>query len=95
MPRDLAMAFSSLLCLRLDSSLRGQVSELLVSGSKLKVSLCCLFPIPRIYSDQDVLYALLLCGDKVITLVRPKKHSIHPLGESLLHGLDVCFDNEL
>jgi len=29
---------------------------------------------------QDLLYVLLLVNDKVVTLLRPRKHSIHPTG---------------
>lgn len=68
MPRDLGIALSSLISLRLDASLRSQASEAIVPSSKLK----------------DVLYAILLAGDRVITLVRPKKHSIHPIDLHIL-----------
>lgn len=32
--------------------------------------------------QQDVLYVLLIARGRVITLVRPKKHSVHPAGLS-------------
>ncbi|TCD70523.1 Vacuolar fusion protein mon1 [Steccherinum ochraceum] len=59
---DLAMSTSSLNCLRLDPSLRKSVADILVPTSKIK----------------DVLYMILIAQGRVITLVRPKKHSIHP-----------------
>ncbi|KAH9950658.1 trafficking protein Mon1-domain-containing protein [Amylocystis lapponica] len=59
---DLAMTSSSLNCLRLDPVLRKSVADTLVPTSKIK----------------DILYVILLAQERVITLVRPKKHSIHP-----------------
>ncbi|KAF9221613.1 DUF254-domain-containing protein [Gyrodon lividus] len=59
---DLAMATSSLHCLQLDPSLRSRVADALVPITKLK----------------DTLYIILVARGQVITLVRPKKHSIHP-----------------
>ena len=29
---------------------------------------------------QDILYVILIAKDKVVTLIRPRKHSIHPAG---------------
>lgn len=62
MELDLAMATSSLNCLQLDQSLRARIAEALVPTSKMK----------------DTLYIILVARGQVITLVRPKKHSIHP-----------------
>ncbi|KAF7314479.1 hypothetical protein MKEN_00920900 [Mycena kentingensis (nom. inval.)] len=59
---DLAMATASLHCLRLDPSVRKRAGELLVPSSKVK----------------DVLYVVLVARGRVISLVRPRKHSIHP-----------------
>ncbi|OCH85589.1 DUF254-domain-containing protein [Obba rivulosa] len=59
---DLAMSTSSLHCLKLDPVLRKSIADVLVPTSKIK----------------DVLYVMLLAQGRVITLVRPKKHSIHP-----------------
>ncbi|KAJ6585164.1 vacuolar fusion protein MON1 [Mycena capillaripes] len=59
---DLAMATSSLHCLRLDASIRKRAAEALVPPSKMK----------------DILYVVLVARGRVITLVRPRKHSIHP-----------------
>ncbi|KIK79892.1 hypothetical protein PAXRUDRAFT_259272 [Paxillus rubicundulus Ve08.2h10] len=59
---DLAMATSSLHCLQLDPGLRSQLADSLVPITKLK----------------DTLYIILVARGQVITLVRPKKHSIHP-----------------
>jgi len=56
------MSTSSLQCLRLDSSLRKRAAEALLPSSKLK----------------DILYIILVAEGKVITLIRPRKHSIHP-----------------
>ncbi|KAL4069883.1 vacuolar fusion protein MON1 [Scleroderma yunnanense] len=59
---DLALTMSSLHCLQLDPSLRARVAEALVPITKMK----------------DTLYIILVARGQVVTLVRPKKHSIHP-----------------
>ncbi|KAI0345875.1 DUF254-domain-containing protein [Trametopsis cervina] len=59
---DLAMGTSALHCLKLEPNLRRNIGEILVPTSKIK----------------DVLYVVMVCQGRVITLVRPKKHSIHP-----------------
>ncbi|KAJ6525298.1 trafficking protein Mon1-domain-containing protein [Mycena vulgaris] len=59
---DLAMATSSLHCLRLEASIRKRAAEALVPPSKMK----------------DILYVVLVARGRVISLVRPRKHSIHP-----------------
>ncbi|KAI0769013.1 DUF254-domain-containing protein [Trametes elegans] len=59
---DLAMSTSSLHCLKLDPVLRKSVADVLVPTSKIK----------------DMLYVILVAQGRIITLVRPKKHSIHP-----------------
>ncbi|KAF5382550.1 hypothetical protein D9615_002841 [Tricholomella constricta] len=61
---DIAMSTSSLQCLRLDPSLRKRAAEALLPSSKMK----------------DILYIILVAEGKVITLIRPRKHSIHPAG---------------
>jgi len=50
--------------MRLDPTLRTRVAEALVPPSKLKT--------------KDALYALLVVDDKVVTIARPRRHSIHP-----------------
>lgn len=59
---DLAMSTSSLQCLKLDPGLRKRIADTLVPTNKIK----------------DILYVVLVAQGRVITLVRPKKHSIHP-----------------
>ncbi|KAJ7195429.1 trafficking protein Mon1-domain-containing protein [Mycena pura] len=59
---DLAMATSSLHCLRLEAGVRKRVADALVPSSKMK----------------DILYVVLVARGRVISLVRPRKHSIHP-----------------
>ncbi|KAJ7600833.1 trafficking protein Mon1-domain-containing protein [Mycena floridula] len=49
-------------CLKLDAGLRKRIAETLVPTTKMK----------------DVLYVILVGRGRVITLIRPKKHSIHP-----------------
>jgi hypothetical protein len=59
---DMAMGTSSLHCLRLDPVVRSRAANHLVPTSKMK----------------DLLYLILVAQGRVITLARPKKHSIHP-----------------
>ncbi|ESK95723.1 vacuolar fusion protein mon1 [Moniliophthora roreri MCA 2997] len=59
---DLAMSTSSLRVLKLDNILRKRVAEALVPTSKIK----------------DILYVMLVARGQVITLIRPRKNSIHP-----------------
>ncbi|KAJ7644013.1 vacuolar fusion protein MON1 [Roridomyces roridus] len=65
---DLAMSTSSLHCLRLEAVIRKRAAEALLPQSKMK----------------DILYVLLVARGRVITIVRPKKHSIHPADIHLL-----------
>ncbi|CCM03516.1 uncharacterized protein FIBRA_05650 [Fibroporia radiculosa] len=59
---DIAMSTSSLHCLKVEPMLRKSIADILVPTSKIK----------------DILYVILIAQERVITLVRPKKHSIHP-----------------
>ncbi|KAF8231695.1 DUF254-domain-containing protein [Tricholoma matsutake] len=59
---DLSMSTSSLHCLKLETNLRKRAAEALVPTSKIK----------------DILYIVLLAQGRVVTLIRPRKHSIHP-----------------
>ncbi|KAH9969593.1 trafficking protein Mon1-domain-containing protein [Russula dissimulans] len=59
---DLAMGTSSLHCLKLDSGVRSRAASHLIPTSRMK----------------DLLYLVLVAQGRVITLARPKKHSIHP-----------------
>ncbi|KAH9179232.1 DUF254-domain-containing protein [Lactarius sanguifluus] len=59
---DMAMGTSSLHCLKLDPVVRSRAANHLVPTLKIK----------------DLLYLILVAQGRVITLARPKKHSIHP-----------------
>jgi len=59
---DLAMSTSSLHCLPLDPILRRKAGETLVPNSKMK----------------EVLYVMLVSRGRVLTIVRPRKRSVHP-----------------
>ncbi|KAA1469993.1 DUF254-domain-containing protein [Dentipellis sp. KUC8613] len=65
---DLAISTSSLHCLKLEPTLRTRAANALVPSSKVK----------------DMLYIILVAQGRVITLVRPRKHSIHPADLHLL-----------
>ncbi|KAG9019740.1 Vacuolar fusion protein mon1 [Tulasnella sp. 427] len=59
---DMGMITSSLNVVRIDPLIRAKVAEVMVPPKDLK----------------DTLYILLLAENRVVTLVRPKKHSVHP-----------------
>lgn len=40
---------------------------------------------------QDILYVILIAKDKVVTLIRPRKHSIHPAGNYQLVFFDLSY----
>ncbi|CAE6451580.1 unnamed protein product [Rhizoctonia solani] len=65
---DMSITLASLHTLRIDPVLRLRAAELVIPSKDTK----------------DVLYVILFSGDKVITLVRPRKHSIHPSDLHLL-----------
>ncbi|PPQ77470.1 hypothetical protein CVT25_011340 [Psilocybe cyanescens] len=59
---DIAMTTSSLHCLKMEPNLRRRIAESLVPSTKMK----------------DMLYIIMIASNRVVTLIRPKKHSIHP-----------------
>ena len=79
---DMAMNLSSLQFLKLDPSVRSRAAEALVPVSKMKVRFFPVFSsrLGLRIGVQDMLYIVLIAAGRVITLVRPKKHSIHPSG---------------
>lgn len=79
---DIAMSTSSLHCLKMEPMLRKSIADVLVPTSKIKVCPSWLRFLNRcsLAISQDILYVILIAQGKVITLVRPKKHSIHPSG---------------
>ncbi|KAG8837803.1 Vacuolar fusion protein mon1 [Serendipita sp. 411] len=65
-PTSFAILSSSLSTLRLESGLRIRVADALV-------------PLPNMKSRlKDILYAIVVVDDKVVTIARPKKHTVHP-----------------
>ncbi|KAG8714724.1 Vacuolar fusion protein mon1 [Ceratobasidium sp. 394] len=65
---DLSITLASLHTLRVEPGLRLRAAELVLPSKDTK----------------DVLYVIVFSGDKVVTLVRPRKHSIHPSDLHLL-----------
>jgi hypothetical protein len=63
---EFAMITSSLHCLRLEPTLRARAGECLLPPNQSKSRL------------KEILYVILVANGRVITLARPKKHSIHP-----------------
>jgi hypothetical protein len=76
------MGTSSLHCLKLDPAVRSRAANHLVPSSKMKVRTVCWQSqrVLMVYRYQDLLYLILVARGRVITLARPKKHSIHPAG---------------
>ncbi|KAF5344980.1 hypothetical protein D9757_013788 [Collybiopsis confluens] len=60
---DLAISMSALRCLRLDPALRNK---------------CALNLVPSGKNAKDIIYVMLVARGEIITLIRPKKHSVHP-----------------
>lgn len=86
----------ALQCLRVSKTLRDQVGNALAEG-RVKVGqmamikrmvfsysiiICCI---------QDLLYAMIVSNGKLVTLLRPKKHSLHPSGTWLLLSFTMTF----
>lgn len=42
---------------------------------------------------QDLLYVLLIAGGHIVTLLRPRKHAIHPSGERVSSPYAMCSDD--
>lgn len=66
LPTSFAILTSSLNTLRLESTLRLRVADALVPPPSMKTRL------------KDILYALVIVDEKVVTIARPKKHTVHP-----------------
>lgn len=66
LPTSFAILTSSLNTLRLEPSLRLRVADALVPPPNMKSRL------------KDILYALVVVDEKVVTIARPKKHTVHP-----------------
>ncbi|KAF8610273.1 DUF254-domain-containing protein [Ceratobasidium sp. AG-I] len=65
---DMSITLASLHTMRMDPTLRLRAAELVLPSKDAK----------------DILYVIVFSGDKVVTLVRPRKHSIHPSDLHLL-----------
>lgn len=83
---DMAINLSSLQFLKLDRSVRAKAAEALIPVSKMKVRPDSLPLVSKglMAEVQDMLYIVLIAAGRIITLVRPKKHSIHPSGTPFL-----------
>lgn len=66
LPTSFAILTSSLSTLRLEHILRLRVADALVPPPSMKSRL------------KDILYALVVVDEKVVTIARPKKHTVHP-----------------
>lgn len=66
LPTSFAILTSSLNTLRLDANLRLRAADALVPPPNMKSKL------------KDILYAMVVVDDRVVTIARPKKHTVHP-----------------
>lgn len=76
---DFSYFTSTLQPLRLPPALRDEAAAALMPPSRFKVR-----PRADFADGQDLLYVLLVAGNNIITLLRPRKHSIHPSDLHLL-----------
>ena len=79
---DIAMSMSSLHCLKMEPSLRKRIAETLVPNNKAKVSIIFYHRERTLIKEKDILYIILIANNRVVTLIRPRKHSIHPAGKT-------------
>ena len=80
---DMAMSMSALHCLKMEPVLRKRIAETLVPNPKMKVSTIYKRNMTSVSKQKkDMLYIILIANNRVVTLIRPKKHSIHPAGRS-------------
>ncbi|KDN42083.1 DUF254-domain-containing protein [Tilletiaria anomala UBC 951] len=70
---DRSLTMSALQPCRLPLTLRDELSQLLDPGR-----------LPEGRRPPDLLYVLLLSGSDIVTLLRPRKHSVHPIDMQLL-----------
>lgn len=78
---DMAMSMSALHCLKMEPGLRKRIAETLVPNPKMKVSnIDYLQNHFYSFNMKDILYIILIANNRVVTLIRPRKHSIHPAG---------------
>lgn len=88
---DFTYLTSTLQPLRLAPACRDTAAAALMPPSKFSVSpYVCLYW--KQADQQDLLYVLLIAGGHIVTLLRPRKHSIHPSGKYLVirFPLPVC-----
>jgi len=84
---------SSLSSLRLDSNLRSRLGDGLVPKAGALVCQYYRYTKPMLMLLQDILYAILVYGDSIITIVRPKRHSVHPSGNICLQATELILLN--
>jgi hypothetical protein len=85
MQSDFTFFTSSLQPLRMSPFLREAAASALIPPTKISVSPGPICTHCRADScAQELLYVLLLADDKIVTLLRPRKHSIHPTDLHLL-----------
>lgn len=79
---DFTYLTSTLQPLRIAPAVRDNAASALMPPSRFNVSLGHQNRLFRgIPTDgQDLLYVLLIAGGHIVTLLRPRKHSIHPSG---------------
>jgi hypothetical protein len=81
---DFSFITSTLQPLRMNPVLREAAAASLIPPARFKVSYqTVIFLFRTGLTRQDLLYVLLIAEGHIVTLLRPKKHSIHPSGERI------------
>jgi vacuolar fusion protein MON1 len=79
------MTMSALHVLKIDDKIRKRAADCLTPPSKIKVRLSCILAVFHaqhgLCIQQDILYFIVIANGRVVTVARPKKHSIHPSGD--------------
>lgn len=79
---DFTYLTSTLQPLRIAPAVRDTAAAALMPPSRFNVSVLSDRPVQAL-TFQDLLYVLLIAGGHIVTLLRPRKHSIHPSGEPI------------
>lgn len=82
--QDHGFMLCALQCLRLSRVVRDQLGSIFSSGGKVKVKQVeGGMDRMLIYTIQGLLYAMIVAKGQLVTLLRPRKHSLHPAGRVL------------
>lgn len=88
MDRDPCFFLGAVRCLPLESSMRDTIAQSIAQNAKVKVKMLRnISAISLTFSPQDLVFAILIADNQLITLVRMKKYFLHPLDLHLIFNL--------